>query len=109
MLSDQLSAVFFMSCFPTLQLVPPVSQYNILPRAEHLAVHSSTGCVVLYDGRVAWSDLAAHSTQVLAQYVLLQDTHSVRTQALQLVQSLGTLRLLQLSSSVIYPQRCCSG
>jgi hypothetical protein len=84
------SMPFFVSCIPTPQLVPSVSQYNILPRAEHLFVHSLIGCVVLYDGRVAWSDLAARTTQVLAQYVLLQDTHSVRTQALQLVQTLGT-------------------
>jgi hypothetical protein len=53
---------------------------------------------VLYDGRVAWSDLDTVTTRALAEFVILQEAQAVRAQALLAVQSLGEqcLRLLEV-------------
>ena len=47
--------------------------------------------MVMYDGRVAWSDLDSRTGAVLAEYVLLQEAQSVRSAASHVLRNLGEL------------------
>ena len=46
-----------------------------------------SGCMVMHDGRVMWSDLDSSTTQTVSEYVLLQDMQYVRAQATSLLQA----------------------
>lgn len=55
---------------------------------------NAIGSVILYDGRLLWSDLDATTTGTFVDYVLMQDRRAVRSLALALMQQQGECDLL---------------